>query len=133
MKRRWIQAGVIGLLAVVVAATVRAQGRPSVAVTVRVGSVVTAGNATNAAPTSCTTNLTSSGLFRVGLLIQNTNTAGNVVLYTKSSTNYAVEAVIGPNGGSYAKDFPEIDNGEFAVRSAGAAVPVIVSERWGQQ
>jgi hypothetical protein len=117
------------LAAGAVAAVAVAQNLPAIRVSVRTGGAVTAGASTNAAPTLCTTNV--PGFTRAWLLIQNTNATGTVMVYAGTNTA-APLAEIPAAGGTWVTEYPVVDNGQYSVRSTGAARAVLVSEGWGQ-
>jgi len=124
-KQLWAVVAVVALAG----AVVMAQNLPAIRVSVRTGGPVTAGASTNAAPTLCTTNI--AGFTRAWLLIQNTNTAGTVMVYAGTNTA-APLAEIPAAGGTWVTEYPVVDNGQYSVRSTGAAKAVLVSEGWGQ-
>ena len=115
-------------LALATMAAVWAGTLPAIQIMARVGGSQTAGNSTNALPSQITTNF--PGMDRGWLVIQNTNTVGTVIVYAGTSNN-APQAILGP-GGMYSFSWPTIDDGAYSVQSTGAALPVFVSEGWGQ-
>ena len=117
------------LAAGAVAAVAVAQNLPAIRVSVRTGGAVTAG-ASSGVPTLCTTNI--PGFTRAWLLIQNTNATGTVMVYAGTNTA-APLAEIPAAGGTWVTEYPVVDNGQYSVRSTGAARAVLVSEGWGQQ
>jgi hypothetical protein len=124
---------ILGAVAVVVGLAVTgmvlAQSLPTITVQKRVGRVFTVAASASNATTVVTTNFTY--LNRAYLLIINTNASVSVTVYEGSTTNVAL-ATLATNGGQYKVEWPIIENGTFGVRSDGAAVPVQVTEWWGQ-
>jgi hypothetical protein len=117
------------LVAVAASGLARAQSRPSATVTRSTGTNIVVAVSTNAI-TLVSTNF-SDGTFRLKVLVQNTNTAGSVAIYKGTNATAAIEAVLAP-GQAWISQWPVIYNGVVGARSTGAALPVIVSEDWGQ-
>jgi hypothetical protein len=116
------------LVAVAASGLARAQSRPSATVTTATTTNITAAVSTNA-PTLCTGSY-SNGTFRLYLSVQNTNAAGDVVVY-RGTTAAAPVRVLTP-GQVFERQFPLIDNSDYSVRATSSnALPVLVHDAWG--